>query len=371
MKLLLLGEHWSANLGDGVISECFRKVLDEHNIEYVCLDLSMKAEPSKDSTNEQVTRRIRKRKYALIYKYMASVYGNIKRLNKLKKEYRIMSWDYNAAVYVGGSLFKGYFARVQKEINAKLCKKNIPVFYNACGTGVLTDYEKKILKKALRNKSVKAITARDSVDYINKVLCPRVVASKSYDIALLCNKFYKFQEKRDVIGLGFISLDEDFNHNLTKLFKELIGIFEENQIQWEIFTNGNANDYQDAINLFQELQSNGLATGGNVAVCPQRPHELVGIISSYKKIISCRLHSLIIAYSLGIPAMAIKWSSKIDAFYADIMHEDWVFECAEHSEKIYNTMNSAEITQEDAERLLAFQNAIRKEVHGLVCGEVI
>lgn len=56
---------------------------------------------------------------------------------------------------------------------------------------------------------------------------------------------------------------------------------------------------------------------------PQTPDELITIISEYKGIISARLHSCIIAYSLGIPAVGLVWNDKLKLFGKNIEAEDY------------------------------------------------
>ena len=59
-----------------------------------------------------------------------------------------------------------------------------------------------------------------------------------------------------------------------------------------------------------------------IATRPQIPKELVKIISQYNSIISFRLHSHIIAYSLEIPSIAIAWDNKVNFFFKDIGYSE-------------------------------------------------
>ena len=54
----------------------------------------------------------------------------------------------------------------------------------------------------------------------------------------------------------------------------------------------------------------------------QDSQELVSLISSFKGIITARLHSCIVAYSLDVPAIAISWTKKVADFFALIKQPD-------------------------------------------------
>ncbi|SEA98825.1 Polysaccharide pyruvyl transferase [Pelagibacterium halotolerans] len=51
---------------------------------------------------------------------------------------------------------------------------------------------------------------------------------------------------------------------------------------------------------------------------PQTPLGLIEQIGRFDALISHRLHANIVAYSLGVPAIALSWDSKVDAFLESV-----------------------------------------------------
>ena len=52
----------------------------------------------------------------------------------------------------------------------------------------------------------------------------------------------------------------------------------------------------------------------DVLTVPTSPEELVRTVSGFRGIITSRLHSCIVAYSLGVPFVAISWNNKLQYF---------------------------------------------------------
>lgn len=54
------------------------------------------------------------------------------------------------------------------------------------------------------------------------------------------------------------------------------------------------------------------------------PEKLVGKISEYDAVISCRLHPSIISFALGVPSIGINWNNKVRGFYHNIGYDNRV-----------------------------------------------
>ena len=59
---------------------------------------------------------------------------------------------------------------------------------------------------------------------------------------------------------------------------------------------------------------------------PKTPKEMIENIASYKCIIAARLHSCIVAYSLGIPVIGLVWNYKLKLWGKNIGTEDFFIE---------------------------------------------
>ena len=72
---------------------------------------------------------------------------------------------------------------------------------------------------------------------------------------------------------------------------------------------------------------------------PKKPDELISLISSYRIIISLRLHSLITAYSFRVPCIGIAWDDKVRCFFKKIDREQFCFSFTNGYDDIVNAMN--------------------------------
>lgn len=68
---------------------------------------------------------------------------------------------------------------------------------------------------------------------------------------------------------------------------------------------------------------------------------LVKTISRFQSIISFRLHSHIIAASLGIPSVAVVWDDKVRGFFGKIGHPERCCTLLDGPEKILNKLEKA------------------------------
>lgn len=277
MKVLLLGEHYSNNLGDALISECFQTFLSQRNIDYQLVDLSGKTQilPGNNLIVQENTI------YQLVKQKLrdlkcVQVIISIKLAKRIVQQLRYVEKENTIAIYDGGSLFMDYFAAKHFYINKYLSKCNIEVYYCGCGLGKIDiNLNKAFLKKALNFSNVKNIFLRDSVSTFNQQ--HRKKASQTYDIALLVSDYIRPSSKNKKIGIGFISLNENFDKNYISNVYKFIEDLEKDEINWEIFTNGDFADYRLAIDFFYSTNFKF----GSLSVRPNTPEELVSIVTSY------------------------------------------------------------------------------------------
>lgn len=127
-----------------------------------------------------------------------------------------------------------------------------------------------------------------------------------------------------IIGLGVIhTRDVNFYRpkqaalseaNLLDSWLGIIRVLDRKGIKFEIFTNGNSEDYQFALNLSKTIQTK-LSIPSKIADRPTKPVDLARTISKYSGVIASRLHANIIATSYQIPSVGLVWDEKIRAFY--------------------------------------------------------
>jgi polysaccharide pyruvyl transferase WcaK-like protein len=97
------------------------------------------------------------------------------------------------------------------------------------------------------------------------------------------------------------------------------------EIKWKIFTNGTHKDYEFAKHILLKMCYSSNQINFLIQRQPKNPKDLVEIISGFKGIISFRLHSHIVAYSLKVPGVGIVWDNKVSFFYSSINRNDSCF----------------------------------------------
>lgn len=171
-RILIIGEVYSSNLGDGVICETVDYLFSKEN-ETFLLDISGR---TKYEVNNVLNIKgfICSKKYEhfkkMIKKVLNLVGGRIQSqrmrsaIDQYKKHfqeqfYRIQP---DAIIFAGGQMFMGCFLE-QIDFIVKTAEINgIPVFFNACGCGEINGFiEQKILNSILNNSAVQYISVRD------------------------------------------------------------------------------------------------------------------------------------------------------------------------------------------------------------------
>jgi polysaccharide pyruvyl transferase WcaK-like protein len=354
MKISVVGEYYSSNLGDPVIvdSVCYLIKKVDSGINLNIVDLSAR-EPRKSSSDYtkrglQGNKVFKNMKY--INKNILMFARSVRNLNKWlnRDKNRVESYfdkmfaGSNAIIIAGGQLIMNNNLVFPLRLNSiiKYAKNhNIPVYFNACGVqkyyrttlGVL------ILKKLLNDNIVRKITTRDDIDTLGKYVNSSGKIGKVLDSAVVCSEAYgiKKHEHSNVVGLGVIAADMykryadrtgDSRYFITEpelllFWKNLIEGLNQRYIKWKIFTNGSEIDNDFAYKLMELLDISRDAC----FEYPVQPKELVEVISQYKTIISHRLHSHIISFSLGIPSIGLIWDKKTLDFATEIKREDFFY----------------------------------------------
>jgi polysaccharide pyruvyl transferase WcaK-like protein len=329
-KILLLGEYYSDNLGDGIICECVEYLLRQKFKDYDILksDLSGRSNYPSFDQNSLDRSSIKSAPYKRILvnvgkrllksnTFLWEYYAN-GRVGKRKVINKVCNEDYSVAVFAGGQIFMDYFGiPVYRYVNL-LARKNIPVVFNACGFGeIKSNLMLRLFKSALNKKNVYKISMRDSVKRIEKLLTNQNKEKlvKSYDVGLWAKDVYGIDvnNKTDIIGIGVISTPKT-SHLVYDQIRNIIVELNARKLKWQLFCNGSINDFKMAIRIASSLDYDSTV----VASRPQSPRELVELISSFKSIISFRLHSHIIAASLNTPSIALSWDNKLDQFFESI-----------------------------------------------------
>lgn len=347
MNILLIGEVYSDNLGDPVICDTVKFLIEKNfpNANISFLDLQarkgLKCSVSKDNLVAKNKKTVVKFK---ILKLITALGVDMQYIILSKREETYISYfetilnkcDYDIAIFAGGQLIKDTFVCQSKTIVDFLNKKNIPVVFNACGYGEIPSKKLNVLaKKYLNYENVVHISTRDDKEKIQMlILDNNKQVINNYDPALWVKEVYSINKtESDVIGLG-VMFDKKVSLDKTlRFWNDLIDELEQNNLKWNIFCNGADRDYHLCKYILHKRNISEEKIDQYLSNCPLKPEDLVSSISKYKAIISFRLHSHIIATSLNIPGIAITWDSKLKFFYENINHPE---RCIQMNEKPKN-----------------------------------
>lgn len=349
-KILLIGEHFSENLGDGVICQTVQHLIQQEHPDatFFYSDLSGRKAFKQQRLNvakkrHWLTFKAKKKAVSLIkkhpYLHHSFLHGDRKMLATIKEK---SQQDYDFAVFAGGQLLMDYFSfSISRHLHF-LNKRQTPTFFNACGMGSIRSKGfQKILQRALAKEVVSAISVRDDVAGVNQKLLQRarLKATSSYDPALWAKEAFQIQKKdSETIGLGVISTNKERDDQLIQLYQKVIRQLDAKKIRWTLFCNGSLEDQVLALQIAEHSGHDASV----VAPRPESPKALVELISRYRSIISFRLHSHIIAASLGVPSVAITWDNKVDFFFEHLRCGDRVFKYDSKPQDMLHKLTEAE-----------------------------
>lgn len=201
-------------------------------------------------------------------------------------------------------------------------KYNIPVVFNAIGqSGEFDplDYRCKLMKSIFQLECVKYVSARDSVDIVKGCVGSRFSVKQLADAAFCINvAFGKAKtDYADTIGIGLIRGDSLQSYNVDfyeedwiKLFCDIAKALDEKGKKFKFFTNGMVADYELGLKIIKRL---GLDESC-LEARPRNAIELLDTIRSFQGLITCRMHSSIAAFALGIPSIILSWNNKVNKY---------------------------------------------------------
>jgi polysaccharide pyruvyl transferase WcaK-like protein len=343
-RIVIAGEIYSPNLGDGIIFETLKYLfqrLDPHTT-VIPLDISGRAGWSQPGLFTQY--RLKGIAHAKRFSGILYSFVNLARLQGLYWRRLRMQWvklleDVDALVIGGGKLLMDNHLDFPFKLD-RLCslarQADLPVHISACGVGEKwSPAGKRMILRVLCQAS--SITLRDSLSKTRlEKLAPKVSSMVTFDPAIWAADVYGQapEAKTGMIGLGLINI-ADLNAyrskqdriNENEIIQFWVGVMQrllkENR-EIEIFTNGNLSDKAFAIKLAcTVLDTQGISF--SLANRPTRPVELARQVSHYRGIIAFRLHTHLLAAAYRIPTVGLEWDAKVRSFFSDIGHPDFCY----------------------------------------------
>lgn len=322
MKLLVLGWYYSSNLGDAVLCDCVAWLLRRQypQAEIVVKDMGCRENfPSNPPFSLQ---KARKERYRHLLRAAAAHLGWDKILSHeqwcrnqvLPKLEALAETDCDGVVFAGGQLFMDSLALYVEFLTERFTARGIPVFFNACGAGPSWSptLQAKI-GRALCLPGVKSVTCRDNTLLVNR-WCGRDIAVPTADPGLWAAPAYGISKSPNArtIGLGVMQATTLSPAAAFRFWRRLIRRMEREGLPWKLFTNGSEGDDAFARKLLNSLN---MDPARYLCPPPKTPRALVETIGGFRSLIAFRLHSHIIACSLGIPTVAVTWDAKLPFFF--------------------------------------------------------
>lgn len=320
MHILILGAYQSCNLGDAVICRCvaerLRRMYPQAKItlrDMIARDrLAPKAVPAESMLRRRAL-------FARLRQHLARIGIDLIRGREearvqanLAHLEQVCSGDYDLAVFAGGQLFMDGYGLFLEKCVELLGRRNIPVIFNACGTGPL--YSRAIAKRltaTLNRENVIAVSVRDNA--LREDILPACVSRVSDPALEAADLLGIIKRASDKVGLGIMHPNGVPYRRALRQWRQIIRELDNRGYRWELFTNGDPADEVFARRILKKYPNRE----SKIAPRSVTEEELAQTVAGYRGLISYRLHSHILAVSLQIPAVALVWDRKLRQFYED------------------------------------------------------
>lgn len=368
MRILVLGCCYDSNLGDGVICQCVAALLErEFPQAQVCIrDLVARtAFQTPHPADLDVLRRrffrTRLRRAVTEYTFWdkqlsSGEYGLASQQDYI---HRVCAEHWDLAVFAGGQMFMDALALYVAEYTRMLSQAGVPVLFNACGAGpAVSPGVRRRLGQALREPGVQLISCRDHADLIAKTY--DVKTRETADAALWAPEIYGISRQTDaqVIGIGSIYSSSIPPRQVERCLTALIRTLEKRGLSWKLFVNGDPGDLAFAQLLLKRMGPN-YPEEQYLAPPPGDPRELVALVAQLRGVLSFRLHSHILAWSLGVPSAALIWDDKLPCFFQKIGQPQRCFPPDAPAEQVCDALLATEISGQERQEYIRQREAAR------------
>ena len=332
MKILLVGEIYSANLGDGIIAECVSHFVKckFRNAEISYLDMSGRTFFDTEYTTYSIYGKLQKKVLSLTKHFISQeiLSGLQNFVGKTKYWADIEYKSYDIVVFVGGCLFHDYFVFPLTKIIKSCERNNVPVIFHAIGSKCIkSKWLVNKLQTVLASSCIKYISVRDNYEIARQFTSKnkKVDIVETFDTALNANVVYPCRSgnntNRISVGLGVMKVAGVEDNTLINFWIGIIKCLEEKKISWGMFCNGSNGDFRLAVLIIKTLQ---YEYKRYLLPRPIFPQQLVENITHFDRLITFRLHSAIVATAFRIPCVCVSWDNKVDCFFQKIGKKEMV-----------------------------------------------
>lgn len=340
-KLVICNEHFSGNLGDGVLSDC---------LQYLVRQLEPQADVEVVDLSGRSTFAVAGPEVAA-----SSLKARLQTVPGVRKAYFLKQWwlggrqrflarmdaalaGAEALLIGGGQLLmdNDWYFPIRLHAAVRLAEtRGVPVAFTLVGVGARPWgwLGGRLLRRAVGSPAVKAVLVRDEASAValrahmrGRLAAPLTVA---VDPAVAAAAAYGVAAAGDgPIGLGVMAphqlasvgahLDEAA---LLAFWVALVELLAGQGHKPVLFTNGLPGDERFLSVITRKLEENqdvkaDLNGAWRRQPCPQTPRGLVEAVAGFRAVVAFRLHACIVATALDKPVVALAWDDKVRAFMA-------------------------------------------------------
>lgn len=333
MKVGIFNVKYSPNLGDGLLSECLERQLEQCNpaIETIAIDLAGRIGYGPPRRFRAPLLRLLNILPRFVRQFLANiVLGHFMR-RKLSLQYRQGLAQCDAVVVGGGNLFADADLNFPIKINAALAEANnrdLPVA--VFGVGVSAGWSTqghKLFESGLTSARLVMAAVRDlrSKALWDELLDDRILRSEIVrDPGLLAAFHYPRgapAASGKLLGLCITDPAVLLYHSSSGVggvdaqwYGNAIVALRHAGFEIVFFTNGSIEDrlFLDAhLDEWKTMAGSGVSRAPDFAV----PADLVKFLSSCNIVVAHRMHACIAAHSFAIPTLGLSWDLKLDSFF--------------------------------------------------------
>lgn len=288
----------------------------------------------------------------------------------------------DAIFFAGGGLlglsYLDFFQYVD-QITAVANRRGIPVVFSSTGLNNMgaKDGSVEAIAEVIKRSCVKAVSVRENLRLFQELVADLPFAVRQVADPAVWTKY--------VYGMTEVIPDGTLGINVVRG-----GLFAANQRRWGLTAEmeylAGMCERAEAVGLDAQLYTNGSLDDNNTLrffareyaiphdriILPQTTREVVQAIASRSAVASIRMHSSIIAYSFGIPTVALEWNDKLPHFYEAIGHAERLVPFGEWSaERSFETLRRAGAAPEHDSGYEAYLMSTYAYIHGAVGEHVL
>jgi polysaccharide pyruvyl transferase WcaK-like protein len=340
---------YSPNLGDGLLSECLESALIDHGADKATgsIDLAARTKYGDAMLGRGAALKALDAMPDALRQSIVRLPLYVKSITEWRPHFAGGLDGAQAVALGGGNLISDLDLNFPTKLSVAITEaemRNLPIAIYACGVGShWSALGLRWLRTAFSSPNMRAVFVRDSA---SKSLWDEKMGAQTgheavvvRDPGLLAARYYpapkRVSGRRPVAGLGIISHVAIRYHSKASIDKASLGVWYVDVarrliakgFQVRVFTNGGPEDKADAVRLESDLRS--LGSEEEITFLSQEtPAELCAHIADFDVLIAFRMHAIIAAYSYGVPAIALAWDHKLDAFMASVGRRDFVRDVA-------------------------------------------